>query len=146
MESDVLERIQSMKLTTEEDKVMAIQPIRMEVLLNKLLRRGGLVISPKGDEVRVAFKYERLQITRKPLKNITPSHKLFEALANLLGAWRIRLLRLRGQCPFTLDDAFFPAVHEGKSHDRNKDMCWRKTKLENWYHQVLNRAMQWNPI
>ncbi|KAK7857081.1 uncharacterized protein CFP56_019836 [Quercus suber] len=34
--------------------------IRMEVLLNKLLRRGGLVISPKGDEVRVAFKYERL--------------------------------------------------------------------------------------
>nr|POF25142.1 hypothetical protein CFP56_66045 [Quercus suber] len=148
MESDVLERIQSMKLTTEEDKVMTIRPvrkdkilefslsligrfltsksinfretmnliqsmwklgddlkivemgdgllqfkfslesqlmwvwnkspwcfknrllafrhwekgmtIRMEVLLNKLLRRGGLVISPKGDEVRVAFKYERL--------------------------------------------------------------------------------------
>ncbi|KAF3946666.1 hypothetical protein CMV_027093, partial [Castanea mollissima] len=40
---------------------------------------------------------------------------LFEVLANLLGAWRVRFLWLQGQCSFTLDDAFFPATHGGKS-------------------------------
>ncbi|KAK9999183.1 hypothetical protein SO802_018786 [Lithocarpus litseifolius] len=34
--------------------------IRVEVPLNKPLRRGGPVLSPKGEETRVAFRYERL--------------------------------------------------------------------------------------
>ncbi|KAK9990595.1 hypothetical protein SO802_025580 [Lithocarpus litseifolius] len=60
--------------------------------------------------------------------NIIVSHYFIRAfmskvLANLLGAWRIRILQLRvfvitesnlGQCSFTLDDAFFPAAHGGK--------------------------------
>lgn len=35
MESEVLERIQSMKLTTEEDEVMAIQPVRRDKILEE---------------------------------------------------------------------------------------------------------------
>lgn len=34
--------------------------VRVEVPLNKPLRRGGLVVSPEGDEARVAFRYECL--------------------------------------------------------------------------------------
>lgn len=34
--------------------------IRIEIPLNKALRHGGPVVSPEGDKVLVAFKYERL--------------------------------------------------------------------------------------
>ena len=34
--------------------------IRVEVPLNKPLKRGGPVISPEGETTRVAFRYERL--------------------------------------------------------------------------------------
>ncbi|XP_023871997.1 uncharacterized protein LOC111984611 [Quercus suber] len=34
--------------------------IRVEIPLEKPLRRGGQVVSPEGDQVRVAYKYERL--------------------------------------------------------------------------------------
>lgn len=34
--------------------------IRIEIPLDKPLRRGGPIVSPEGDEVRVAFRYERL--------------------------------------------------------------------------------------
>ncbi|XP_075649946.1 uncharacterized protein At4g02000-like [Castanea sativa] len=34
--------------------------VRVEVPLNKPLRRGGLVVSPEGDEARVAFRNEHL--------------------------------------------------------------------------------------
>ena len=34
--------------------------IRIEIPLTKPLRRGAPIVSPEGDEVRVAFKYERL--------------------------------------------------------------------------------------
>lgn len=42
---------------TEQSRFLRIH---VEVPLDKPLRRGGPVISPEGDEVRVAFKYERL--------------------------------------------------------------------------------------
>ena len=42
---------------TEQSRFLRI---RVEVPLDKPLRRGGPVISPEQDEVRVAFKYERL--------------------------------------------------------------------------------------
>ena len=32
----------------------------MELLLDKPLRRGGVVPSPEGDKVCIGFKYERL--------------------------------------------------------------------------------------
>ena len=35
MESKVLERIQSMKLTTDKDEVMAIQPVRRDKILEE---------------------------------------------------------------------------------------------------------------
>ncbi|XP_075644416.1 uncharacterized protein LOC142615561 [Castanea sativa] len=55
------------------------------------------------------------KITGKFLRTYKHLHILFfEVLANLCGAWRVRFLRLRGQCLFTLDDAFFPAAHRGK--------------------------------
>ena len=34
--------------------------VRVELTLDKLLRRGGVVASPKGDTVCIGFKYERL--------------------------------------------------------------------------------------
>ena len=34
--------------------------VRVEMPLDKPLRRGGLVVSPEGDEARVIFRYERL--------------------------------------------------------------------------------------
>ena len=34
--------------------------VRVELPLDKLLRRGGVVASPKGDTVCIGFKYERL--------------------------------------------------------------------------------------
>nr|POE51941.1 uncharacterized protein CFP56_75213 [Quercus suber] len=34
--------------------------IRVEILLHKPIRRGGYVLSPEGDRVRVGFKYERM--------------------------------------------------------------------------------------
>ena len=34
--------------------------IQVEIPLEKLIRRGGQVVSPKGDRVKVAYKYERL--------------------------------------------------------------------------------------
>ena len=34
--------------------------IRVEIPLEKPIRRGGQVVSPEGDRVKVAYKYERL--------------------------------------------------------------------------------------
>lgn len=34
--------------------------VRVELSLDKPLRRGGVVTSPKGDKVYIGFKYERL--------------------------------------------------------------------------------------
>lgn len=34
--------------------------IRVEVLLDKLLRRGAPILSPEGDKIWVAFQYEHL--------------------------------------------------------------------------------------
>ena len=34
--------------------------VRVELPLDKPLRRGGVVASPKGDKVCIGFKYERL--------------------------------------------------------------------------------------
>nr|POE45039.1 uncharacterized protein CFP56_77957 [Quercus suber]POE45827.1 uncharacterized protein CFP56_76235 [Quercus suber] len=34
--------------------------VRVEILLDKLLRRSGVLVNPEGDRVRVGFKYERL--------------------------------------------------------------------------------------
>ena len=34
--------------------------IRVEIAIDKPLRRGGFVVNPKGDKVRIGFRYERL--------------------------------------------------------------------------------------
>ena len=34
--------------------------VRVELPLDKTLRRGGVVVSPEGDKVCIGFKYERL--------------------------------------------------------------------------------------
>ncbi|XP_050248791.1 uncharacterized protein LOC126696049 [Quercus robur] len=74
-------------------------------------------------------------VTGKSLGTSKHLHLLFEVLANLLGTWRIRLLRLRvfvtmesdlGQYSFTLDDAFFPAAYGRK---RFLDCVWVRLLL-----------------
>lgn len=49
--------VDSKALTADQARFLRIQ---IELPLNKPLRRGGPVISPKGDKSMVAFKYERL--------------------------------------------------------------------------------------
>ncbi|KAL0012220.1 hypothetical protein SO802_007328 [Lithocarpus litseifolius] len=71
----------------------------------------GFIVNPTSKSPTLTF-YE--------VPKTSQSHHV---LANLLGAWRIRILRLRdfvttesdpGQCPFTLDDAFFLVAFGGK--------------------------------
>ena len=47
------------KLYIKTDQARFLR-VRVEVPLDKPLRRGGLVVSPKRDEARVIFRYERL--------------------------------------------------------------------------------------
>nr|POF18755.1 uncharacterized protein CFP56_59889 [Quercus suber] len=49
--------VDSRALTADQAKFLRI---RIEIPLDKPLRRGGPVISPEGDKTMVAFKYERL--------------------------------------------------------------------------------------
>ena len=53
MESEVLERIQSMKLTTEEDEVMAIRPVRWDKVMEEFsLSLIGRVLTSKPINIR----------------------------------------------------------------------------------------------
>ncbi|XP_050244433.1 uncharacterized protein LOC126692747 [Quercus robur] len=52
-----LVEVDSKAFTTEQSRFLRI---RVEVPLHKPLRHGGPVISPEGEETRVAFRYERL--------------------------------------------------------------------------------------
>ena len=55
MESEVLERIQSMKLTTEEDEVMAIRPVRWDKVMEEFsLSLIGRFLTSKPINIRVA--------------------------------------------------------------------------------------------
>ena len=49
--------IDAMAFTTDQARFIRI---RLEVPLDKPIRRGGVVLSLKGDKLRVDFKYERL--------------------------------------------------------------------------------------
>ena len=55
METEVLERIQSMKLTTDEDEVMAIRPVRRDKILEEFsLSLIGCFLTSKSINFRVA--------------------------------------------------------------------------------------------
>lgn len=55
MESEVLERIQRMKLTTDEDKVMTIRPVRRDKILEEFsLSLIGRFLTSKSINLRVA--------------------------------------------------------------------------------------------
>ena len=49
--------VDSKTFTSEQARFIRI---RVEIPLDKPIRRGGCVASPEGDRVRVGFKYERL--------------------------------------------------------------------------------------
>ena len=49
--------IDATAFTTDQARFIRI---RLEVPLDKPIRRGGVVLSPEGDKLRVGFKYERL--------------------------------------------------------------------------------------
>ena len=55
MESEVLERIQNMKLTTDEDEAMTIRSIKRDKILEEFpLSLVGQFLTPKQINLRVA--------------------------------------------------------------------------------------------